>query len=78
MYFNDLTFSFRLGPRFPALSEAYDKELRKLALTVSNQLGFDFVKEGVYCLQSGPCYETVTESRMMKMLGADMTGISCF
>jgi len=66
----------RLGCRFPALSEAYDKELRKLALTLSNQLGFDFVKEGVYVVQTGPCYETVTECRMMKMLGADMTGMS--
>lgn len=66
----------RLGCRFPALSEAYDRELRKLGMTIATQLGFDFVKEGVYCVQTGPCYETVTECKLMKTLGADMTGMS--
>jgi len=66
----------RFGPRFPAISGAYDKDLRQLAHKISSDLGFDFVREGVYIMQSGPCFETVAECRMMKVMGADVTGMS--
>lgn len=68
----------RFGPRFPAVSQAYDIELRQLALQVAKELEFNFVREGVYIIQSGPCFETVTECKLMKLLGADVTGISNF
>lgn len=66
----------RFGPRFPAMSEAYDPKLRKLAKKVGDDLGFDFVREGVYVMQVGPCFETVTECKMLRNMGADVTGMS--
>ena len=67
---------FRFGPRFPAMSSAYDKDLRKLAKNVAKELGFDFIHEGVYSIQMGPAFETVAECRLLRTLGADVTG-SC-
>ena len=64
----------RFGPRFPALSKTYDKELQKLAKDVAGDLGYDCIKEGVYFVQSGPCYETVAECRYIRMAGADVVG----
>lgn len=66
----------RFGVRFPALSDAYDREFRRVLLETAQQLKMDFVKEGVYCFQTGPCYETVIESRLMRSLGADVAGMS--
>ena len=57
------------------MSEAYDPKLRKLAKKVGNDLGFTFVREGVYVIQVGPCFETVTECKMMRTMGADVTGL---
>jgi len=62
--------------RFLALSNAYDKNLRLLAWEAVKQLGYDFVHEGVYGIQTGPCYETVAEARMFQLLGADVMGMS--
>lgn len=59
-----------------ALSDAYDKGLRKLVKSTSKEMGFDFVQEGVYCMQVGPCFESVTECKMMQTMGADVTGWS--
>lgn len=65
----------RFGPRFPALSNAYDKELRALALEISEQLGYSaFVREGVYCMVGGPNFESVAEARMLRALGVDAVG----
>ena len=69
-----VTFVFRFGPRFPAMSQAYDLGLRNQAKKLANELGFNFVQEGVYVIQTGPCFETVTECRMLKAMGADVTG----
>ena len=63
----------RFGPRFPAMSEAYDQKLRRLGLDVADQMGMQ-IREGVYVMQSGPCYESVTECRLLSLLGADVTG----
>ena len=54
--------------------DAYDGELRKLAKSTCKQLGLDCVHEGIYCMQVGPCYESVSECRMMQILGADVAG----
>ncbi|XP_066571494.1 purine nucleoside phosphorylase 4b isoform X1 [Amia ocellicauda] len=67
----------RFGIRFPCMSDAYSKDLRKLALDISAELGYsDFVREGVYCMVSGPNFETVAEARMLHILGSDSVGMS--
>ncbi|KAI0237864.1 Purine nucleoside phosphorylase, partial [Lamellibrachia satsuma] len=67
----------RFGPRFPPMSTAYDKTLRRVCLKLAEDLGMkDLVREGVYSFQCGPFYETVGESRLLKVLGADVTGMS--
>lgn len=67
----------RFGVRFPCMSDAYDRDLRRLALSVGAELGFsDFLKEGVYCVLGGPSFETIAECRMLHRLGADAVGMS--
>ena len=64
-----------LGPRFPDMSQAYDKELSQIAKDVAKDMGID-LKEGVYMQFGGPQYETPAEIRMAKLLGADAVGMS--
>lgn len=63
------------GPRFPDMTNAYDRELRDLALNCAKELGID-LRQGVYCWMNGPCYETPAEIRMVRILGADAVGMS--
>lgn len=65
----------RFGPRFPDMTNAFDKELRQIALDEAGQLGLD-VKQGVYCFMNGPSFETPAEIRMTRVLGADLVGMS--
>ncbi|KAK9239663.1 nucleoside phosphorylase domain-containing protein [Lipomyces kononenkoae] len=66
-----------VGPRFPALSDAYDLELRQKLFESAKTLKLGrAIHEGVYVFVSGPTYETRAESRMLKMLGADAVGMS--
>jgi len=60
-----------LGPRFPDMSEAYSKELRRIAHSLGYQLG-----EGVYAALPGPSYETPAEIRYLRAIGADLVGMS--
>ena len=67
----------RFGPRFPAMTVAYDKELRKLAWETALELNMaEYIRKGVYMCISGPSYETPTESRLARMVGADAIGMS--
>ncbi|XP_038663068.1 purine nucleoside phosphorylase 6 [Scyliorhinus canicula] len=67
----------RFGVRFPCMSDAYDKTFRQMALDSAQELGYqDIVRDGVYCMLAGPSYETVAESRMLRILGADAVGMS--
>ncbi|XP_069094411.1 purine nucleoside phosphorylase-like isoform X1 [Pleurodeles waltl] len=67
----------RFGPRFLAISDAYDRDLRKLAMAISRELGYSAeLHEGVYCSVGGPCFETIAESRFLNRLGADAVGMS--
>lgn len=65
----------KIGPRFPDMSEAYSKEYVKLAHEVSHDLNLK-LQEGVYMMFSGPTYETPSEVRMARILGADAVGMS--
>ncbi len=61
------------GPRFPAMSDAYDKELRKAFFKAS--LGSALtVEEGTYVFVAGPSYETRAECRALRNMGADAVG----
>jgi purine-nucleoside phosphorylase len=64
-----------LGPRFPDMSEAYDRRLRDLAESACAALGIR-ARRGVYLALSGPSYETPAEIRMARTLGADAVGMS--
>jgi purine-nucleoside phosphorylase len=65
----------RLGPRFPDLSAAYDAELRALARRVATEKGIT-LREGVYVAVAGPNLETRAEYRFLRMIGADVVGMS--
>ncbi len=65
----------RLGPRFVDMSNAYDRELRKIALEVGHELGFE-LRQGVYVMLGGPTFETPAEIRFLRLMGADAVGMS--
>jgi purine-nucleoside phosphorylase len=65
----------RLGPRFPDMSEPYDSGLRALAREAARELGI-VLREGVYVAVPGPNLETRAEYRMLRMMGADVVGMS--
>lgn len=64
-----------LGVRFPDMSEVYNKKLRELALNCAKGAGIE-LKEGVYAATTGPSYETPSEVKMLKLMGADVVGMS--
>merc|ERR1711935_40724 len=64
-----------VGPRFPPLGDAYDRELQADAKAVAKEMGEE-VKNGVYMCQFGPCYETVAEMRLALAAGVDALGMS--
>jgi len=73
----------RFGPRFPDMTNVYDRDLQTqiygLAQNMSEERGEDserFLWRGVYCALSGPTYETPSEIRMLRILGADAVGMS--
>ncbi len=68
---NDESF----GPRFPGMSQAYDRDLRRRALRVADEAGIT-LHEGVYVCVSGPNFETPAEIRMLRTMGADAVGMS--
>ena len=63
------------GPRFPDMSEAYDKELIRQAKQIAAEKGIS-VQQGVYIGTQGPTYETPAEYKMFRILGADAVGMS--
>jgi purine-nucleoside phosphorylase len=60
-----------VGPQFVDLVDAYSPRLRELARDVDPELA-----EGVYAGLPGPQYETPAEIRMLRLLGADLVGMS--
>lgn len=63
------------GERFYPIDNLYDKDLRNLASKSAIEEGFA-LKEGVYFYAVGPFFETPAEIRAMRLLGADMVGMS--
>jgi purine-nucleoside phosphorylase len=57
------------------LTEAYSSELRYLTREVATNLGIR-LRSGTYLAYSGPSYETPAEIRAMRIMGADMVGMS--
>ncbi len=64
-----------LGPRFPDMTEAYDRGFRALAEAKAAARGWS-LREGVYAGLLGPSYETPAEIRMLHGMGADAVGMS--
>ncbi len=63
------------GPRFPDQSTVYDAGLRKLLEKAGKKTKIDLA-HGVYLAGSGPAYETPSEIRAYRTLGADAVGMS--
>lgn len=64
-----------LGPRFPDMTAVYDPKLRALAEQVAARQKLR-LPSGVYACGLGPQYETPAEVRMLRLLGADLVGMS--
>jgi len=63
------------GPRFPDMSEPYDRVMIKKAQEIGKGLGYN-LHEGVYVSVSGPCFETPAEYKYMRIIGGDAVGMS--
>ncbi len=64
-----------IGPRFPDMSEAYNRQLVELAEKVAEKEGIAY-RKGVYAALTGPSYETPAEIKYLRILGADAVGMS--
>ncbi|MDH3391265.1 MAG: purine-nucleoside phosphorylase [Desulfobulbaceae bacterium] len=64
------------GPRFPDLSEPYDRKLIAATLQCAEKLDMTNVTTGVYVAIPGPSLETPAETRFLRLTGADAVGMS--
>ncbi|MEW5867789.1 MAG: purine-nucleoside phosphorylase [Chloroflexota bacterium] len=64
-----------LGPRFPDMSQAYDRELTNLARQVAGEQNL-LLREGVYICLAGPSFETPADLRFLHAIGVDAVGMS--
>ena len=65
----------RLGPRFPDMAEAYNKNINSIFLEIAKKLNIKMFK-GIYLALQGPSLETPAEYKMARILGADLVGMS--
>jgi purine-nucleoside phosphorylase len=65
----------RFGLRFPDMTRAYVKEYAQIAREEAAKLGID-LQDGVYAALLGPSYETPAEIRHLRIIGADLVGMS--
>ena len=68
---NDESF----GPRFPDMSQPYDRRLRELALqtAAAHQIT---LRQGAYICLAGPSFESPADVRFLRLIGADAVGMS--
>ena len=64
-----------LGPRFPDMSEPYNKELISKAIAIAQRENIE-LKQGVYVGVTGPTFETRAEYQLIKTIGGDVVGMS--
>lgn len=64
-----------LGSRFPDMSQPYDAALNRVLHQKAKELNID-LKQGVYAAVNGPNLETRAEYRYLKIIGADLVGMS--
>ncbi|MFD3165736.1 purine-nucleoside phosphorylase [Herpetosiphon sp. NSE202] len=64
-----------LGPRFPAMLNAYDAELGTMAKAAAERAGAT-LREGVYAMLAGPSFETGAEMNYLRGIGVDAVGMS--
>jgi len=65
----------RLGPRFPDMSEPYNLEMVNVALAIARKCDF-VAHKGVLVAVTGPNLETRAEYRFLRLIGADVVGMS--
>jgi purine-nucleoside phosphorylase len=65
----------RLGPRFPDMCAPYDRALIDRALAIARRENF-VAHKGVYVAVTGPNLETRAEYRFLRLIGADVVGMS--
>ena len=65
----------RMGPRFPAMTEAYNHQLVALADQIAQEKGIR-VTHGVYVGVTGPTFETPAEYEYFRIIGGDAVGMS--
>ena len=63
------------GPRFPDMTRPYDPRLIALAEEIGREKGIE-LKKGVYLAGTGPSYETPSEYKYFRLIGADAIGMS--
>ena len=64
-----------LGPRFPDMSDAYDKNIIRHATRIARIHNIHF-QVGIYAAVTGPTFETPSEYKYIRILGADAVGMS--
>lgn len=64
-----------LGPRFPDMSQVYDREMMEISTECAMKLHCE-IRRGVYAYAKGPSFETPAEIRAFRILGADAVGMS--
>ena len=63
------------GPRFPDMTRPYDLQLIRRAELIASELNL-VLRKGVYLAGTGPSYETPSEYRYFRLIGADAVGMS--
>lgn len=63
------------GTRFPDMCNAYDSGMIRAAREAAKIEGFE-LREGVYAFAQGPMFETPSEVKALRILGADAVGMS--